>query len=350
MTTTTGRQALITGGAGFIGVNLANRLLDAGDRVTVFDNLSRRGADKNLEWLRSLHGEDVRFIEGDICDDAELERAMRGVQVVYHLAAQTAVTTSVTDPRSDFQINAVGTFNVLEAARHYGDKPILVFASTNKVYGEAEDVPVAEGSSRYMYRDLKGGMSEEQPLDFHSPYGCSKGAADQYVRDYYRIYGLRTVVFRQSCIYGPRQMGVEDQGWVAWFVIAALLGKKLTIYGDGKQVRDLLYIDDLVSGYQQAVEHIEKTAGQVYNMGGGPENTISVWREFQPMLSRLIGHPAPAPDFGDWRPGDQKVFYCDTSKALLDFGWRPKTSVEQGVGNLVEWVAANRDLFEEAPV
>ncbi|HEY7269682.1 MAG TPA: GDP-mannose 4,6-dehydratase, partial [Dehalococcoidia bacterium] len=315
--------------------------------VTIFDNLSRRGSDKNLDWLKQSHPEDFRFVEGDVCDPNSLDRVMQGAKVVFHFAAQTAVTTSVTDPRTDFEINAAGTFNVLEAARAEGDNPIVLYASTNKVYGGMDDVEVVERGDRYVYRDLEQGADESVPLDFHSPYGCSKGAADQYVRDYHRIYGLRTVVFRQSCIYGPRQMGVEDQGWVAWFVIAAALGKPLTIYGDGKQVRDLLYIDDLARAYEMAVENIDKTAGQVYNMGGGATNTISVWREFQPILSRVLGRHVPQPQFGDWRPGDQKVFYCDTSKALRDFGWKPQVSVEEGVGRLAEWVQANRFLFEQ---
>jgi CDP-paratose 2-epimerase len=340
------RKVLITGGAGFIGANLADRHIAAGDAVTVFDNLSRRGADENLAWLKEHHPEDFRFVDGDICDAGGILRAMEGAKVVYHMAAQTAVTTSVTDPRSDFEINAAGTFNVLEAARLVGDDPAVLYASTNKVYGGMDDVEVIEQPSRYTYRDLVKGADETRPLDFHSPYGCSKGAADQYVRDYHRIYGLKTVVFRQSCIYGPRQMGVEDQGWVAWFVIASVLGKPLSIYGDGKQVRDLLYIDDLVNAYRLAVENIETTAGQIYNMGGGAGNTISVWTEFQPLLARVIGRATPVPALGDWRAGDQKVFFCDTGKAARDFGWQPQIGVEEGVRRLADWVQANRRLFE----
>lgn len=340
-------KVVITGGAGFIGVNLADRHIADGDAVTVFDNLSRRGASQNLAWLNQNHPEDFRFVEGDICDADGIRRAMEGAKAVYHMAAQTAVTTSVTDPRSDFEINAAGTFNVLEAARLEGDDAAVLYASTNKVYGGMDEIKVIEQPSRYTYRDLPKGAAETQPLDFHSPYGCSKGAADQYVRDYHRMYGLKTVVFRQSCIYGPRQMGVEDQGWVAWFVIAAVLGKPLSIYGDGKQVRDLLYIDDLVRAYQLAVENIDTTAGQIYNMGGGAENTISVWKEFQPILARVLGRATPDPVFRDWRPGDQKVFFCDTAKAARDFGWQPQVGVEEGIGRLAEWVEANRRLFEE---
>ncbi|HXH21485.1 MAG TPA: SDR family NAD(P)-dependent oxidoreductase [Dehalococcoidia bacterium] len=347
MTLDNRRRVLITGGAGFIGANLADRLIADGAAVTIFDNLSRRGAAQNLAWLKDSHPEDFRFVQGDICDAGAIGRAMQGMQAVYHLAAQTAVTTSVTDPRSDFEINAAGTFNVLEAARHEGDNPIFIYASTNKVYGGMEHLEVVEEATRYTYKDLPRGASENEPLDFHSPYGCSKGAADQYVRDYHRIYGLRTVVFRQSCIYGPRQMGVEDQGWVAWFVIAAVLGKRLTIYGDGKQVRDLLYIDDLVEAYRLAGEHIEQTAGRIYNIGGGAANTMSVWTEFRPLLERALGRRVPEPAFADWRPGDQKVFFCDTSRAERDFGWRPKVGVEEGVHRLAEWVQANQSLFTE---
>lgn len=347
MTTSTPRNVLITGGAGFVGVNLAGRMIDAGDNVTIFDDLSRRGAEQNLAWLRDKHREDFRFIRGDVRDATAIADASKGAQVVCHLAAQTAVTTSVTDPRSDFEVNALGTFNALEAARLEGDDAVFLYASTNKVYGGMQDVEVVEQKTRYDYKGLPRGVAEDQPLDFYSPYGCSKGAADQYVHDYHRIYGLRTVVFRQSCIYGPRQMGVEDQGWVAWFVIAALLGRPITIYGDGKQVRDLLYIDDLVRAYRLAVENIETTAGQVYNLGGGASNTISVWSEFQPLLARLLNRPGLAAPFGDWRAGDQKVFFCDTRKAKRDFGWTPEVGVEDGVGRLVTWVRENAHLFQD---
>jgi CDP-paratose 2-epimerase len=338
---------LITGGAGFVGVNLASRMIGDGDSVTIFDNLSRRGAEQNLAWLRGKHQEDFRFVRGDVRDAAAIAEASKGARLICHLAAQTAVTTSVTDPRPDFEINALGTFNALEAARIEGDDAVFLYASTNKVYGAMDDVEVVEEKARYAYRDLPRGVAEDRPLDFYSPYGCSKGAADQYVRDYHRIYGLRTVVFRQSCIYGPRQMGVEDQGWVAWFVIAALLGRPITIYGDGKQVRDLLYIDDLVRAYELAAGNIETTAGQVYNIGGGASNVISVWSEFQPLLARLLAQPDLAAAFGDWRAGDQKVFFCDTAKAERDFGWTPEVGVEDGVGRLVAWVRENAHLFRD---
>jgi len=339
------RRYLITGGAGFIGSNYAARLIRQGYDVTLYDNLSRPGAVRNLEWLRTTFGEDAyRLVIGDVRDAQRLNEVVQDVDVIVHLAAQVAVTTSVADPRTDFEINAWGTFNVLEAARNSGRDPIVIYASTNKVYGGMENVPVVEDATRWRYLNLPEGCSEEQPLDFHSPYGCSKGSGDQYVRDYARIYGLPTVVMRQSCIYGPRQFGVEDQGWVAWFVIAALMKRPLTIYGDGKQVRDLLYIDDLLDAYDAAIARIDKVAGQVFNIGGGPQNSVSIWQEFGPLLERLVGYSIPV-DYGDWRPGDQRVYISDIRKAAQLLEWRPKVGVEEGVGRLVTWVRENLEIF-----
>ncbi len=339
------RKALITGGAGFIGVNLAHRLIGQGEQVTIFDNLSRPGTDTNLAWLRDVHGTDsFRFVHAALEDYAALLEATKGAEAIYHLAGQVAVTTSVAEPRPDFMANALGTFNALEAARHAADDPIFIFASTNKVYGGMEGVAIVEESTRYRYADLRYGVPETQPLDFHSPYGCSKGAGDQYVRDYARIFGLRTVVMRQSCVYGYRQFGVEDQGWVAWFVIAAVLGQPITIYGDGKQVRDVLFIEDLLDAYAAAVAHIDRVAGQVYNIGGGPENVMAVWTEFAPLLEQQLGRPIPV-SYADWRPGDQHVYVSDIRKATRDLGWSPRVSVEEGVRRLYEWVSANQDLF-----
>jgi len=336
---------LITGGAGFIGCNYVHRLLARGDHVRVYDNLSRPGAEANLSWLREEHGPtSFDLMVNDVRDAAALGEAVRGVDVVVHLAGQTAVTTSVEDPRADFEQNAQGTFNVLEAARGAEAGPILLYSSTNKVYGGMEEVRVIEKEARYAYEDHPLGISEAHPLDFHSPYGCSKGAGDQYVRDYSRIYGLKTVVFRQSCIYGPRQMGVEDQGWVAWFLIAAVTGKPITIYGDGKQVRDVLYIDDLLDVCDAAIEQIETSAGQVYNVGGGPSHTISIWKEFGPLLEALVGHPVPV-SYEAWRPGDQLVYVSDIRKAGEELGWRPEVDVETGLKALYDWIVANRDLF-----
>jgi len=284
-------------------------------------------------------------MRADIRDARAIADAARDADAIYHFAAQVTVTTSVSDPREDFEINALGTFNVLEAARASGRNPLFLFASTNKVYGGMEDVAIVEKQTRYEYRDFRGGVSEAQPLDFHSPYGCSKGAADQYAHDYFRIYGLPTVVLRQSAIYGYRQFGVEDQGWLAWFIIAAVTGKPITIYGDGKQVRDMLFIDDLLDAYDAATMRIDHIAGQVYNIGGGPRNTISVWVEFAPMLEKLLGRKLPI-QRGDWRPGDQRVCVYDTSKAKRELGWEPRVGVQDGVAKLYRWVKENRELFD----
>ena len=339
------RNYLVTGGAGFIGSNYVHRLLARGENVTVYDNLSRGGARRNLDWLKQAFGaSSFKMIPGDVREAADITEAAREADVIVHLAGQVAVTTSVSEPREDFEINALGTFNVLEAARLSGRKPVFIYASTNKVYGGMEDVEVVEDKTRWHYKDLPLGASESQPLDFHSPYGCSKGTGDQYVRDYYRIYDLPTVVFRQSCIYGPRQFGVEDQGWVAWFIIAAVMGRPITIYGDGKQVRDVLHVEDLLDAYDAAIEHIDRARGQVYNMGGGASNVLAVWSEFGPMLERLLGHPIPV-GRGDWRPGDQRVFYADSSKAERELGWKAKISLEEGIERLYLWVKENRELF-----
>ena len=336
---------LITGGAGFIGSNYVRRLLARGEQVTIYDNLSRAGAPKNMAWLQETFGENgSRLIVGDVADAALLTEAAKGADVIVHLAGQVAVTTSVTNPREDFEANALGTFNALEAARASGRDPVFVYASTNKVYGGMEDVALTEEPTRWRYAALEHGCPETQPLDFHSPYGCSKGAGDQYVRDYARIYGLRSVVLRQSCIYGPRQFGIEDQGWIAWMIIAALTGRRITIYGDGKQVRDVLHVDDLLDAYAAAIEQIDVAAGQVYNIGGGPGNVMSVWAEFGPLLEKLLGKEIPVAR-DDWRPGDQRVFYADIRKAEHELGWKPKIGVEQGVEMLFEWVSANKELF-----
>ncbi len=342
-------KTFITGGAGFIGCNMAARYIQRGDAVTVFDNLSRPRTEHNLTWLQEQAGANkanLSFIQGDVRDAMGLQRAVTEAQpdLIVHLASQVAVTTSVKNPREDFEINALGTFNVLEAARAQARPPAVFFASTNKVYGGMEDIGVVEGESRYRYRDLPKGVSEEQALDFHSPYGCSKGAGDQYVRDYSRIYGIKTVVFRQSCIYGERQFGVEDQGWVAHFVIAACMKRPIHIYGNGKQVRDLLYVGDLINAYDAAWQRLDIASGQVFNVGGGMENTLSIWSEFGPLLAELAGYKIDV-TYGDWRPGDQPVFVSDNSKAKRVLGWEPATSVQGGIRKLWDWVAANRSLW-----
>ena len=339
------KQYLVTGGAGFIGSNYVHRLLARGEKVAIYDNFSRGGAPRNLEWLKAEFGENAfDVIVGDVRDASRITEAASKSDVIAHLAGQVAVTTSVTNPRDDFESNALGTFNVLEAARASGRKPIVIYASTNKVYGGMEEVELFEEPTRWRYKDLVNGCPETQPLDFHSPYGCSKGTGDQYVRDYARMYDLPTVVFRQSCIYGPRQFGIEDQGWVAWFIIAAVMGRDITIYGDGKQVRDILHVDDLVNAYDLAVEKIDTARGQVYNLGGGPANVMSIWAEFGPRLEKLLGDTIEIAR-GDWRPGDQRVFYADVSKAKRELGWEPKIGVEEGVNKLFAWVKANRKLF-----
>ena len=327
-------KAFITGGIGFIGTNLADRLLREGHEVILFDNASRAGVRQNLEWLRSRYRDGSRYIEGDVRDLDAVGGAIQNADAVFHLAAQVAVTTSVADPRNDFSINAQGTLNVLEAARRLKPMPVFFYTSTNKVYGGLEHVRVVERPTRYELQDLPEGVSETCLLDFHSPYGCSKGAADQYVRDYHRIYGLPSVVFRMSCIYGPHQFGTEDQGWVAHFALAALRGKPLTIYGDGKQVRDLLYVDDLTDLMLRAYADIPRTAGQVYNVGGGPANTISVWAELKAPLERIVKRLPPV-DYAEFRPGDQKIYVSDIRKARQHLSWSPKVGVVDGLERMI---------------
>ncbi len=340
------KEFLLTGGAGFIGSNYANRLLSRGARLIIYDNLSRPGTEKNLEWLYSLYGLSAfQFIQKDIRDQEALQVAARTSDVIVHLAGQVAVTTSVNDPREDFEVNALGTLNVLEAARNSYKRPIILYASTNKVYGGMEDLVVEEKKDAYCYRDLPLGISESRNLNFHSPYGCSKGCGDQYVHDYARIYDLPTVVLRQSCIYGPRQFGLEDQGWVAWFVIASILGRPISIYGDGKQVRDLLYIDDLLNAYDAVIDQIDVTAGNIFNIGGGSNNVMSVWSQFGPILQSLLKKTIPV-TFANWRPGDQKIYVSDISKANRVFGWQPGISVEAGIEKLFTWVKENQHLFQ----
>jgi CDP-paratose 2-epimerase len=338
------RKWIITGGAGFIGCHAAARFHAAGDRVVVVDNLSRRGADANLEWLRGQGVTD--FVKADIRDAEAMRRVVAenaDADAVLHLAAQVAVTTSVADPRADFDINALGTFNVLEAVRLAGGGPAVIYSSTNKVYGNLEHVRVVERDGRYAYEDLANGVDESEPLDFHSPYGCSKGAGDQYVCDYARIFGLKTVVFRQSCIYGTRQFGIEDQGWISWFCLATLRGQRFTIFGDGKQIRDTLWVGDLVDAYEAALARIGEVSGEVFNIGGGPSNTLSLL-ELVAMLERHFGRRLDPPH-AEWRPGDQRVFVADVRKAGRMLGWRPKVSTAEGVAKLLGWIGENKQLF-----
>jgi CDP-paratose 2-epimerase len=341
-----GKHICITGGAGFIGANAAKHFLDRGYRVTILDDLSRRGVKANVDWLKSLNSDQLAIIVGSITNFDTVRQVTADADAILHLAAQVAVTTSVTNPRSDFEINCLGAFNVLEAARLSGRKPVTLYSSTNKVYGGMEGVVVEEHASRYAYRDLPLGIPETFPLDFHSPYGCSKGSADQYFRDYARIYDLPTMVFRQSCIYGTRQFGNEDQGWVAHFIISAVLGRPLTIYGDGKQVRDLLFVEDLCELYRLAIEQPQTMSGQVYNVGGSANYSVSLL-ELVAMLEKLLGRKIK-PAFGDWRPGDQKIYVSDVRAVQKACGWQPRTSPEAGVGRLLDWVQANPELFPPA--
>lgn len=338
--------ALITGGAGFIGANTASKFYKNGYGIVILDNLSRRGSEENLKWLKDI-GVDFCPCKSSVDNFAEVarcfERFKDKIKVVIHLAAQVAVTTSVIDPRKDFEINAQGTFNICEAVRLFTPKAALIYASTNKVYGEMKDVKVRQLKKRYVYKNLPFGISESRCLDFHSPYGCSKGSGDQYIIDYARIFNLKSVSFRQSCIYGERQFGVEDQGWIAWFVIRAVLNKPITIYGDGKQVRDVLYIDDLVNLYLKSVGKIEKIKGQAFNIGGGPENILSLL-ELIELLEQRIGRKIKY-KFSNWRPGDQKVYISDIRKIKKYLGWKPKIKPEEGVEKLLSWVTRNREMF-----
>ncbi len=339
------RTYFITGGAGFIGSNYADRLIRRKETVVIYDNLSRAGSQRNIEWLRRQHGDaSFQLVIGDVRDAVQLKAALKNADVFVHLAAQVAVTTSVINPREDFEINAQGTFNALEAARSQKKLPVFIYASTNKVYGKMEDIRVAEADTRYEYVDHPEGIAESYPVDFHSPYGCSKGSGDQYVHDYARIYGLPTIVFRQSCIYGTRQFGIEDQGWVAWFVIAAVTGRKIKIYGDGKQVRDLLFVDDLLDAYDLAVQNSSKAAGSIFNIGGGASNSISIHREFFPILEQGLEKKIEVA-WGDWRPGDQKIYVSDIRKLKETLGWYPQVDIKTGIEQLVQWVRSNKDLF-----
>ena len=325
-------KVLITGGAGFVGCNEAGRLMSEGLGVTVLDNLSRPGSAANLEWLRTQG--DFTFVEGDIRDAVLLGDVLGArFDVVLHFAAQVAVTTSLADPMADFETNAAGTVRLLDAIRTSGSDPLVIYTSTNKVYGSLEDIPLREHPTRWAFRDTPAGIPETRPLDFHTPYACSKGAGDQYVRDYARVFGLRTVVLRQSAIYGPRQFGVADQGWVAWFVRAALLGRPVVIHGDGKQVRDLLYIEDLLDIYARVIERQDRAVGRIYNVGGGPSNTLSVL-ELVAMIEAKTGRRLNC-THGPARPGDQRVYVSDVGAATRDFGWCPRIGPEEGVGRLV---------------
>ncbi|MFA7431855.1 MAG: NAD-dependent epimerase/dehydratase family protein, partial [Rhodospirillaceae bacterium] len=341
---------LITGGAGFLGANLADSLAADGRTVRIFDTLSRPGVEDNLAWLRDRHGDRIEAVCGDVRDRWAVRDVIADAETVFHLAAQVAVTTSVTDPRLDFDINLGGSLNVLEAARLRTTKPRLVFASTNKVYGALSDVAVEEGERAFRPVDQalhRHGVGETQPLDLHSPYGCSKGAADQYVLDHARIYGIPAVVFRMSCLYGPRQFGTEDQGWVAHFLISVLNGRPITLFGNGKQVRDVLFVDDAVAAWRLAETHMDRLSGQAFNIGGGPGNAVSLLDTLDE-IGRLTGQAA-AVSFSDWRPGDQPWYVSDTRAFQALTGWRPEVAPAEGMARLRDWLTGAADAVISPP-
>jgi CDP-paratose 2-epimerase len=333
------RPVLITGGAGFVGTNLADSLLSSGRPVVVLDNLSRPGVEQNLRWLRHTHGGLLRIEVADVRDAAAVRRSLVGVGGVVHLAAQVAVTTSLADPRLDFDVNAGGTLNLLMAMAALDDPPPLLFTSTNKVYGGLGDIELGSEGRRYRPVDERigrRGIDESRPLDFHSPYGCSKGAADQYVLDAARSFGLRTVVFRMSCIYGPHQRGTEDQGWLAHFLIRALRGETITLFGNGQQVRDVLFVEDLIAAFESAFSNFDAVAGQAFNIGGGPDNATSLL-ELLELLGGLCGG-TPQVRFDAWRVGDQRYYVSDTTRFTALTGWLPRTGVFDGVERLYHWL------------
>ncbi len=333
---------LVTGGCGFVGSNLTDALLSRGERVVVFDNLSRLGAQENLSWLRRQHGSDWCFVEADIRDADTVSRLVQETkpQVVANLAGQVAMTTSIENPRLDFEVNALGTLNVLEAVRVYSPSTVVLYSSTNKVYGSLDYLRYEEHQTRYVMPDFPEGLDERLQLDGHSPYGCSKLAADQYVRDYHRIYGIPTVVLRHSSMYGGRQFATYDQGWIGWFCTKALEmadpdAPPFTISGDGKQVRDVLHASDLVAVYLRAVKYIDQAAGQVYNIGGGQGNSLSLLELFHE-LELLTGHNMRYHRLA-WRPGDQKSFVANYQKATQEMHWTPQVGKTEGLRRMLEW-------------
>ncbi len=341
----TGAPVLVTGGAGFIGSNIADRLAAEGHHVLIYDALSRPGVEGNLQWLQERHGAKITSIVGDVRDRDALSRAVGEAQAVFHMAAQVAVTTSLDDPRADYEINIGGTFNVLEAVRETRRTVPVVFASTNKVYGDLGDLEFALGPNGYAPVDPLArahGIGEDRPLDFHTPYGVSKGAADQYVLDYARSFDVPAAVLRMSCIYGQRQMGTEDQGWVAHFLIRALTGQTITLYGDGHQVRDILDVSNAVEAYLAAWRQIDKVRGRAFNLGGGPGNAVSL-RVLLDHIGELIGREVDVA-FSDWRAGDQRYFVADTRAVREALGLGAKVPWRTGVSRLAQWLAAERQI------
>ncbi|RHG32321.1 NAD-dependent epimerase/dehydratase family protein [Fusobacterium varium] len=334
---------LINGGCGFLGSNMAEYYLNTGDEVIVFDNLYRFGSEKNLEWLQSLD-KNFRFIKGDVRNIYEIEKVIKEIKpdIIFHFAGQVAMTTSIENPYLDFEVNVKGTFNVLESVRKYSPDSIICFSSTNKVYGDLEYVKYEERKTRYEALDHPSGFNEKVPLDFHSPYGCSKGAADQYMLDYARVFGLKTIVFRHSSIFGGRQFATFDQGWVGWFCQKAyeiknnISKEPFTISGDGKQVRDILFSSDLIECYRLAIKNIEKTKGQAFNVGGGYNNSyslIELFNELEKELNIKMNYKKLS-----WRESDQKVFIANINKAEEYFGWKPKIEKQEGIKKMYDWI------------
>ncbi|MGI8990008.1 MAG: NAD-dependent epimerase/dehydratase family protein [Bryobacteraceae bacterium] len=338
------RQTLITGGAGFIGTNLARRLLNAGHSVMVLDNLSRPGVEQNLARLQRDFPNRLDVAIEDVRNAGAVRKAVRNASQVFHFAAQVAVTTSLKNPLHDFEVNVRGTLNLLEALRGLPAPPPLIFTSTNKVYGGLEDIPLRLNCTRYLPSDstLGTGIGEQRKLDFHSPYGCSKGAADQYVLDYARTFGMPAVVFRMSCIYGPHQFGTEDQGWIAHFLIRAIERKPIVLYGDGMQVRDVLFAEDLVDAFLLAQSNMQTLSGQAFNIGGGLGNTTSLL-ELMDLIASISGD-RPQIGVADWRPGDQRYYVSDTRKFKAATGWAPKVPVREGVERLYRWLLESRGM------
>ena len=344
-----GAPVLVTGGAGFIGCNIADRLLREGRRVRVYDSIARAGVQANLDWLKGRHGDRLEVLTADVRDHARLAAAAQDVSAVFHMAAQVAVTTSLVDPVEDFDVNVRATLALLEAVRAGGRRTPVIFASTNKVYGDLADMAFERRGDRYAPMDAElrdHGVSEARPLDFHTPYGCSKGAADQYVLDWARSYDMPTCVMRMSCVYGPRQMGTEDQGWVAHFLIKALEGETVTLYGDGRQVRDILQVGDVVDAYVSALDRIEAVRGRAFNLGGGPANAVSL-RELIAFIGQVIGRPVRVA-YSDWRQGDQRFFVADMREAERALGLKPRTPWRVGVAGLADWLAEHRGLERHA--
>lgn len=338
------RYTLVTGGAGFIGTNVSHRLLESGRTVRILDSLARPGVERNLRWLRRLHGQNLQVQLEDVRDRRAVSDAVQNAEQVFHFAGQVAVTSSVEHPREDFNVNAGGTLNVLEAIRGLDAPPPLLFTSTNKVYGCLGDIPLTREGERYVPAEerMRSGIGSDRRLDFESPYGCSKGSADMYVLDYCRMYGLPTVVFRMSCIYGPHQRGTEDQGWVAHFIMRALQDVPITIYGDGRQVRDVLFVDDVVDAMLMSMNSIERTRGKAFNIGGGPDRAVSLLQVLE-FIRQLHGR-LPDITFERWRPSDQKFYVSDTTAFRAATGWQPKVDVQEGLHRLYEW------LLLESPV